>query len=135
MAAARRCRAGWLAVLLAAACGCGSGGEATVSGKVTYQDRPVTYGSVIFVGPDQKTRSAAIRPDGGYTVQGLTPGESAVSVISRDPAKGRAPKGAAGTAGGPGGWFPIPRRYEAASESGLACTLKAGPNNYDIALK
>jgi hypothetical protein len=127
----------WLpAVLLAAACGCGPG-RATVSGKVTYNDQPVTYGSVTVLGPDDKAASGAINPDGTYTVEGLTPGEARFGVISRDPAKGRSPRkgGAEEQAAAKAGWVPLPRQYEAAASSGLTTTLKGGHNTYDIDLK
>src|SRR5438045_892164 len=75
------------ASLLVSACGCG--GTATVSGKVSYQGRPVTYGSVIFLGDDNKARSGVIEPDGSYTVEKVFPGEALVGVISHDPSKGR----------------------------------------------
>jgi hypothetical protein len=126
------------ALLLVTACGCGSG-LATVSGKVTYQDRPVTYGSVIFLGPDEKAASAAIGEDGSYKVEGITPGEARIGVISRDPAKGRTPRKAEGKGGDgkqeAGGWFPLPRDFESPTGSGLTCPLKAGPNTHNIELK
>jgi hypothetical protein len=136
MAAPRGARTKWVAaVLLAAACGCGSS-QATVSGKVRYQGRPVVYGSVTFLSPDKVSRSAAIQPDGSYTVEGLTPGEAWVSVTSRDPAKGRARKGQGKEApDGTAGWFPLPRRFETPAGSGLSHTLSAGANAFDIELK
>jgi hypothetical protein len=131
VASARKCRP-WLAgLLVAASCGCGSG-TATVSGKVTYKDRPVTYGSVIFVGADDKSGSAAINPDGSYTASGVPPGEARIAVISRAPSKGRA--NAKGRAN-PAEWFPIPRGFESPSTSGLSCTLKSGANEHDIKLQ
>jgi hypothetical protein len=122
-------------VLLVAACGCGSG-RAMVSGKVTYNDKPVTYGSVTVLGPDDKAASGVINPDGTYTVEGLTPGEARFGVISRDPAKGRSPhKDGAEAQAAKAGWVPLPRGYEAAASSGLTATLKGGHNTYDIDLK
>ena len=82
-------RTAWLfiAIFLAGAGGCGN--TATVAGKVTYQGRPVIHGSVIFLSADKTARSAAIQPDGSYTVKSVPAGKVAIGVISRDPSKGR----------------------------------------------
>ena len=133
-----------IAMLLAALGGCGK--STTVTGKVTYGDRAVTYGSVVLVGSDKTAHSAAIEPDGSYTIEGLLPGTFSVAVISRDPSKGRSvlrnhkpdppshagrPRQAAST----NGWFPLPARCESPLNSGLRCTLNAGHVTYDIDLK
>ncbi len=133
-----------LSILLAAAGGCGK--RATVTGKVTYQGRPVTYGSVIFLSADNTARSGAIAADGSYTVEGVPLGAVKIAVISRDPSKGRSvvrgrkparsdnhartasPKPAAG-------WFPLPSRFENATSSGLGCDVASGQLHYDIEMK
>src|SRR5262245_2949554 len=91
---------GWLLfpTLLAGACGCAD--TATVTGKVSYRGRPVTYGSVIFLSADKTARSGVIGPDGTYTVEGVHPGQAKVGVISRDPSKGRARRGSRAAAPG-----------------------------------
>ena len=133
-----------VAILLAAAGGCGN--STTVAGKVTYGGRPVTYGSVIFVGHDKTTHTAVIQPDGSYAVEGLLPGTFGVAVISRDPAKGRSvlrnhkpdPPGKPGAvqhAMPPSGWFPLPEQFESPLSSSLNCTLDAGYVTHDIDLK
>jgi hypothetical protein len=128
-------------MFLAAIYGCGQG-QATVSGKVTYRNNPVTYGSVTFLGPDDKAASAAIGPDGSYTVEGLTPGEARIGVTSRDPSKGRTSRKATNKDSaneppdtGKNGWVPLPRQVESAANSGLTCTLKSGSNTHDINLE
>ena len=127
-------RGRWLAAfLVAAVSGCSS--QASVSGKVTYMDKPVTYGSVIFVGADKKASSAAINPDGTYVVEGLTPGTARIGVISRDPAKGRKRQKDENDAMAVKGWVPLPRQVEMPDNSGLTCTLNSGPNTHNIALK
>ena len=81
-------RWGLLLVLLAGVGGCGR--TAKVTGKVSYQGRPVTYGSVIFIdGTKAAGRMGVIGADGSYTVEGVTPGNVEIGVISRDPSKGR----------------------------------------------
>jgi hypothetical protein len=132
----------WLAVgLLLSACGCGR--TATVSGKVTYQGRPVTYGSVTFLGPDQTAHSGVIGHDGNYTVAGVYPGEVKIGVISHDPSKGRsvlrgdkpARPGKNGTKPGTEGWYPLPHKFEDPEASGVGCVVSAGRVTYHIELR
>jgi hypothetical protein len=139
---------GWLVLpALLAAGGCG--GSARVTGKVTYQGRPVTYGSVIFLSTDKTARSGVILPDGSYTIEGVPPGEAKIGVISRDPSKGRstvrtgkparpsrkrvAPQRAAKDASP--GWFRLPAKLEDPETSGIRCTIDARSVNHDIELK
>src|SRR5437868_5190561 len=113
--------------------GCG-GDTATVRGKVSFQGRPVIYGSVIFVSADKTAREGVIEADGSYTVKGVHPGEVRIGVASRDPTKGRSTrlgepshhKGKAGVAAAKAatkGWFPLPRTLEDPDKSGLSCTV------------
>jgi hypothetical protein len=122
------------AILLAAVGGCGR--AATVTGKVSYQDRPVTYGSVIFLSADKTARSTAIEPDGSYTVERVPRGAVAIAVISPDPSKGRAAKkeGAANETAVQQ-WCPLPSKFEDPRTSGLACTVDASHVRHDIDLK
>jgi hypothetical protein len=140
----RRIAAILLLVLLVGAGGCGK--TATVTGNVTYQGRPVTYGSVIFLNADKTARSCAIATDGSYRVEGVLPGTVSIAVISRDPAKGRsAVRGRkstspAKTAGASPsvpatGWFPLPSRFESPASSGLSCDVSSGLSSHDIDLK
>jgi hypothetical protein len=132
---------GWgyplLASLLMAVCGCGS--TATVSGKVTYQGQPVTYGWVSFVSEDHTAKSDVIQPDGAYTVAGVRPGRVKIAVGSREPSKGRGKSSPAQKAGDSNptstGWFPIPRKYEDPEQAGLDCNIESGHVNHDIELK
>jgi hypothetical protein len=131
-------------ILLAGACGCGN--TATVTGKVTYQGRPVTYGSVIFLSADNTACEGVIEPDGSYTVQGVHAGDVKIGVISRDPSKGRSvlrgeKPARPGKAGGaprkppPEGWFPLPTRFEDPASSGLGCTIASGHVVHPIEIK
>jgi hypothetical protein len=123
------------AMVFAALGGCG-GRTATVTGKVSYQGRPVTYGSVIFVGADKSARSTAIEADGSYMVASVPRGIAAIAVISPDPSKGRAAKKqdvANETAAKQ--WFALPSKFEDPRTSGLACTIDAGHVSHDIDLK
>jgi hypothetical protein len=133
-----------LPVLLAGVCGCDS--RATVTGKVSYQGRPVTYGSVTFLSADKTARSGVIEPDGSYTVEGVPPGTAKIAVISRDPSKGRSIVRAhkpgqpeQGTASSQptvvNAWFPLPPRFEDAKASGLDCTVDSRHVSHDIDVK
>ncbi|HEX5270280.1 MAG TPA: hypothetical protein VFW33_07335, partial [Gemmataceae bacterium] len=54
-------------------CGWGTG---TVSGKVTYNDQPLTNGTVIFSNADGKgNRTADIQADGTYKIEGMPVGK------------------------------------------------------------
>jgi hypothetical protein len=145
-----------LTLLLVAVAGCHR--SATVTGKVTYGDRPVVYGSVIFFGSDRAAHSGVIAPDGSYTIEGIPPGQVRIAVISHDPSKGRsvlrghkpAPPNRQppsrqtastsrqppnGPAASTSGWFPLPTNYESPMSSDLSCTLVAGRGTHDIELK
>ena len=129
--------------MIAGVGGCGK--TAKVTGKVTYQGRDVVHGSVVFLGADNKAHSGVIGPDGSYTVEGVTPGEVKITVLSHDPSKGRsAARGprpaqpAEKRSGNPEivkGWFPLPPRYEDPDASGLVFTITSGKVAHDIELQ
>ena len=133
-----------LLILLAGTWGCGR--TASVSGKVTYQGRPVTYGSVIFLSAGKVARSGVIKPDGSYGVEGVAPGAVKIAVISHDPAKGRSTlrggkptrpneRRAGSQSAVVSGWFPLPTRFEDPNTSGLDYTLGSGRVSHDLDLK
>jgi|SRR5579885_2486163 len=136
-----RQRSAWgLMAVLLLACGCAR--TATVSGKVTYKGRTVTYGSVIMVSADKTARSTFIEADGSYTVQDVHPGQVQIAVISPDPSKARAlvQRGDSGLRGKPAvqaaakRWFGIPRQFQDPQTSGLTCTIAGGRVQHDIDL-
>ncbi len=128
-----------LTMLLPAAGGCGR--TATVSGRVTYQGRPVVFGSVIVIGEDGKAVSAAIEPDGTYTVAGIRPGPVQIRVLSPDPLRSRVARTIHSSTGPalakerPTGWFALPPGYRGAAEQTLAPTVGNGRVHHDIDLK
>ncbi len=132
-----------LMALLVGASGCGR--SATVTGKVTYQGRPVTHGSVVFLASDRTARSGVIEADGTYKVEGVRAGLVKIGVISSDPSKGRSAGRASQTAAKgkeaptgkatSGDWFPLPRTLENPETSGLSYTVGSGSVKYDIELK
>ena len=140
----RRVTALLLSVLLAAAGGCSK--RATVTGKVTYQGRPVTHGSVILLNADNTARSGAIAADGSYSIDDVPLGTVKIAVISHDPNKGRSvvrgrkPVRSDNTEGTDprkvaAEWFQLPPRFESATSSGLSCDVGSGQVHYDIELK
>jgi hypothetical protein len=116
-----------------------------VSGKVSYQGRTVTHGSVTFVSSDRHARSGVILPDGSYTVEDVHPGEVKVAVASRDPNKGTSilrggkppnrNKSDRVSEARATGWFPLPRDFEDPEKSGLGCTIGTGTISHDIELR
>src|SRR5262245_48576180 len=72
------------AALLALASGCGVG-RGDVSGKVTYQGKPLVWGTVQFEGSDGMLKQGNINSDGTYSVQGVAAGEAKVAVSSINP--------------------------------------------------
>ncbi len=144
---------GRLAILLALAlavqalAGC-SRPTGSVSGKVTYQGKPVAGGIVTFLGADNKVASSPIGPDGSYTIDRVGVGEAKVSVtpatsgsaipkgMKMDPGKMGAPAGAAPPAGSdPGKPLVIPEKYRDAAKSGITYTVTAGAQQHDFDLK
>jgi hypothetical protein len=115
--------------------------SATVSGRVTFQGRPVIWGSVILVGSDGRSVVGRIQPDGTYTVTNAPMGEVGVSITSPDPlvqhyatqiktSRDRIP--VAQWAAPPVDrqqWFVLPQRYENAKDSKLTLTVKRGSNS------
>lgn len=127
------------------ASGCGSE-TATVTGRVTYQGRPVTNGSVIVYCSDKQIVRGNIGPDGAYTIPNVPRGTLAVTVQThaRIPAGLKMQQNLPPSSGGP---VPptapaddttrvfVPARYALPEESGLSVVVDRGPVTYDINLK
>jgi hypothetical protein len=122
----------------ATACGgCAPGEQATVSGKVTLDGRPLDRGVVTFVNALEKSSpgiSGQIESDGTYHVQigqsgEVVAGEYAVQVDARQASHPR-PDGAPPA---PGESL-LPLRYSQIETSGLRYHVRPGTNVIDIAL-
>ena len=147
-----------LVMLTSAAFLIGCGGDSgkpklvKVSGKVTYNGKPVTKGLVSFVpasGPGTQTGQAAtgeIGADGSYTLttfdngDGAVLGEHKVLVQSQeeDPAiKGRGMPipDARGQVNIKPPKFLVPEKYATAENTPLRITVEEGRKAYDIELK
>jgi hypothetical protein len=151
-------------LLLTAAVGCGAG-TGTVKGQVTYQDKPVPGGLIMFVPTDSKHNSvtAEIDENGNYELtapvgevrisvdnQNLKPPEPSgppslppdllkkIGKVPHAPKKGEAPPEAPAEAGGTkprGKYREIPSKYYQIETSKLTYTVTSGPQKKDIELK
>jgi hypothetical protein len=116
--------------------GCGRP-TGSVSGKVTYQGKPLTSGLVIFVDKDGfVSQPAGIEIDGTYVAQGVYVGPTKVCVETHP------------LSGGDGGaavmkdgkevprprYVPLPAKYKDAKQTDLGLDVKPGANVFDIEL-
>lgn len=140
------------AVLLALAAGCGSK-TADVTGKVTFQGKPVVYGTVVIIGSDGLPKAGDLKPDGTYRVADVAVGPVKVAVSSPPPPGSEPPKKAKVAGGRDAGeddkqpppaatpadaavaknWVPLPEKYGDPDKSGLTATVAAGqPLDLDL---
>jgi hypothetical protein len=139
----RPARAALLALLLGVSvAGCGPG-KGEVSGTVRYKGRPLSSGTIQFLGPDGVPCAATIQPDGSFAAQ-VTAGEAKVIVSCVDePRLTGLTKQLA--AGGPGRAAPprvpsggnfslIPLRYGDWDASGLTVLVDRGGTRQDFDL-
>jgi hypothetical protein len=152
-----RIRCSLVLVLLTLA-GCDSGTGA-VTGRVTFQGKPVVFGSVVMVGADNKLVSGPLDAEGRYAINGVPLGTVQVAVVSPNPAPPRrlprrllkrreemfklqeekkdvqdSPAPAVPKVDS-SKWFPLPKQYELADTSGITTTIYSGENTFDIELK
>lgn len=130
------------AVAILAAAGCGTN-TTDVSGKVTFQGKPVVYGTVVLIGSDGIPKSGAIQPDGSYRVSGVAVGAAKVAVTSpRPPSGAQVPKKQGRDAEDDDkilppppppappevikNWVTLPEKYGNPETSNLTATIKAG---------
>jgi hypothetical protein len=120
----------------------------SVSGKVTYKEKAVRSGNVLFIGSDTKAYYGQLNDEGNYSVQGLPPGLAKIAVSSPDPNGGGGRRERPGDAprepivrgeGSPAvdikGWFAIPDTYSNYTNSALTFDVRPGPNTFNIDLK
>jgi hypothetical protein len=152
MSAAARC--GWILCLCGAllTAGCG-GGKGVVSGKVSYQGKPVSVGSVSFILEGGGVMSSPIEEDGSYTIRNVPPGTVKITVETTS----ARPPSMQGSPGGKGGppefmmkyvkekdpklaergkkYVPIPEQYSDPAKSNLTFVVKSGKQQHDVDLK
>jgi hypothetical protein len=141
--------------LVVALHGCGPG-TASVTGRVTFQDKPLTFGRVTFFGENGFVGTSEIRPDGSYTIVKIPVGQAKITVetpdlrrmpqssrgMMMDPARFGKPDaekpGKPDSRGhhstGPRPTF-IPPHYGEVERSGLSLEIHEGENKHDIPLK
>jgi hypothetical protein len=137
----RRLTVAGLLALVALAPGCAPS-AAPVTGRVTYQGKPVVWGSVTLKAADGSMHQIGINLDGTYRLDRVPVGPAAVGVSSPDPA----PSPRARALGGdenrsrpgpppvpPRAWFKLPDKYADPATSGL--TVHVGRDSGDIELK
>ena len=118
--------------------GCGPS-VTEVSGTVTFKDRRLTSGSVIFVGQDGESSSSAIAEDGSYRIENAPLGPVRIAVASHP----RVPPGLMNSPGkapasredAKDSTVKIPQRYDDHETSGLAYTVERGSHTFNIDLK
>ncbi len=130
----------WLtAPLLVGVAGCGGGTDPAslvrVDGRVTYQGKPLTCGTIVFVpdpmrGNTGPLASATIQRDGSFVLStgdaaGAAPGWHRVTIVALE--ENPRPE--------PGQSFSLPRsllpdRYSDPDLSGLSWEVKAGQENH-----
>ena len=126
-------------IVVVAALGCGRYGD--VAGKVTYQGKPLVFGTVQFEASDRTFKQANIDKDGSYAIRGLPIGEAKAAVNSPDPSSSDfQPMVREGQPPPPprpkyAGWFRIPPEYQNLAQPKLSYTIKSGQNTIDIELK
>ena len=127
-----------LLALVVLAPGCGPGTD-TAAGKVTYQGKPVVWGSVTLRAADGSMHQIGLNPDGTYRLDRVPVGPAKVGVSSPDPT----PSARAGRGGDarvpagpppppPGAWFPLPARYADPAASGVTVQVGGGPADIDL---
>jgi len=126
-------------VVLTLAAGCGDRAGAEVTGRVTFNGKPLQAGKVTFYHPDRPGRNviADIRPDGTYHVYACPSGDVKVTVQPLPPrAKGTSrgqPYTGAKKAAAP---VPlIPAKYTDPATTDLICPVRGRNQSFDIELK
>ncbi len=133
--------------------GCGGSSHeetATVTGKVTYQGKPVTKGRIAFYPPNGRPAMGAIQSDGTYSLTTFEPGDGALLgnhrvTITASKSVGDAPtatgfmdeimqarKGQAQPASKTV-WL-VPEKYSNRKKSKLQAEVVSGSNTHDFNL-
>jgi hypothetical protein len=133
-----------LALVLAAAVGCGGGKGGTVRGKVTYRGTPLTMGNVTLVSEDGKIlKTGQIQEDGTYQIPDAPTGHVKAAVVNPPPVGA---KGGARLVGAPNDeetklaraiaarYVPTPATYADPQKSGLSYDIprRGGPLDIDL---
>jgi hypothetical protein len=120
-------------------------GQDVITGKVNFQGKPLTSGSVTFFPEKGKGRGAPINRDGTYKVVGLPPGQYTVAIdnaVAPTPKdKVQRPKGLEkqGKVAAPPPEWVLPEgvaaRYRDRNRSPLRVNTVKGKQNFDFELR
>jgi hypothetical protein len=137
--------------LLTSLPGCAKRQRATVKGKITFMNKPLTAGTVAFVTSDGRHAAGTITFNGEYTVPDAPVGETTITVTTPKAPMGpmaKMPKPPTGSKGMPKEMLPpgyeegktvqivpAPEKYATPESSPLKYTVKPGEQTYDIDLK
>jgi hypothetical protein len=136
---------GALALLALALAGCGSS-PTTVTGRVTYQGKPVSGGTVTLYCEDKQIVHGLLDAAGGYTIPNVPHGRAVVTVQTQ-PAKPYVIKHRLNIPASVNGPTPpvsdpatdrvvvIPPRYALPEECGLSVTVEGKALTHDIELR
>ena len=112
-------------------CGGSASDKATISGKVTYNGKPVTGGTLTLYSSTGAPYPVSIKEDGTFNVSGAPIGQMGVG-IDTGPARVAPPAGSTAPQGPP--HVDIPAKYKDPKTSGLTWDVKAGKNTKDFDL-
>jgi hemoglobin len=90
--------------------------QPSVTGKVTFDGKPLAAGTITFTSPTGASVSAPLQPDGTYAIA-AKPGAYKVAISYKDNGKEL-----------------LPAKYADVDKSSLTITVQPGPNNADFAL-
>jgi hypothetical protein len=136
-----------LCCLALAASGCGAR-TGTLSGKVSYQGKPVTRGTVTLFCADGHILSGFISPEGTYSIPRVPLGDARITVATYPPvprgfnlpqqlppSNGTYPRETAALPATTEKFVPLPERYKRPNSSGLAVTVRRSDEVHDLQLE
>jgi hypothetical protein len=147
------CRAGiWAAFLFLAASGCAAKG--TITGRVTYDGKPLTGGSVIFLDSADRAHPGPIDSQGNYRIENVPVGEVKIALNVTEGLPAMPGGGGRGAMrwGPPGGQAPaglnvgtgeaksgpkkalVSERFKSPEQSGLRYMVISGPQTHNLDL-
>jgi hypothetical protein len=96
--------------------------ETVVTGRVSYQGKPVTGGTIIFqIEGKEHPHMGVIYEDGTYELTYIVPGNATIAIDT-------------GTKKGLPTYVELPRKYTSPSRSGLSYQVVEGPQTHNIDL-
>lgn len=129
-------------LLLPLTSGCGGQAKGTINGKVTYQDKPLSSGTVTFVPETGSPEYSEIQSDGSYRMKNAPLGPVKIGVQRKS---GQETLKSSGMPRNPKDYGKLreaiaengnlPPKYADPNKSGLTYTVTKGTQQHDIDLK